>query len=74
MSIIIERGKMGQLLLSFDYDEEIIRKVKTIRGRKWDPVEKKWILIDNMSTIYKIYELFPHSEIIDCRQNDDSRA
>lgn len=51
MSIRIERGKREQLLLSFDYNEETVRKIKTIRGREWNPEEKKWILPDNGSTM-----------------------
>ncbi len=41
MSIRIEKGKLGQLLISFDYNEKIVKKIKTIKGRKWNPEEKK---------------------------------
>ena len=72
MSIRIERGKLGQLLLSFDYNEETVRKIKTIRGREWNPGEKKWILPDNESTMIRINELFSNTEILDYRQNNDN--
>lgn len=72
MSIRIERGKLGQLLLSFDYNEEIIKKIKTIRGREWNPEEKKWIVPDNESTINRINELFLNTEIVDYRQSNDN--
>lgn len=68
MSIKLEKGEPGHLLLSFDYDEGIIKKVKSIRGRRWNPKEKKWILPDNQNTRDKIEELFLHFKVIDCRK------
>lgn len=68
MSIRLEKGQPGHLLLSFDYDEEIIKKVKTILGRKWNADIKKWILPDNKNTIDTIRKLFSHFEFIDCRE------
>lgn len=41
MPIKLEKVQPGHLLLSFDYDERIIKKVKSIRGRRWDPKESK---------------------------------
>lgn len=72
MSIRIEKGKLGQLLISFDYNEKIVKKIKTIKGRKWNPEEKKWIVPDNESTINRINELFSNTEIVDYRQNNDN--
>lgn len=72
MSIKLEKGQPGHLLLSFDYDEEIINKIKTIPGRKWDADIKKWVLPDNKNTIDKIRKLFPHFEFIDCREQTAS--
>ena len=68
MSIKLEKGQPGHLLLSFDYDEEIINKVKTIQGIKWNADIKKWILPDNLNTKNKIVKLFSYFEIIDCRE------
>lgn len=55
-------------VLSFDYDEEIINKVKTIQGRKWNGDIKKWILPDNENTIDKISKLSSRYKVIDCRE------
>lgn len=71
MSIRLERGQPGHLLLSFDYDEEIIKKVKGIEGRRWDPRERKWVFPDNENTINKINELFSATEVMDCREHND---
>lgn len=72
MSIKLEKGQPGHLLLSFDYDEEIINKIKTIPGRKWYADIKKWVLPDNKNTIDKIRKLFSHFEFIDCREQTAS--
>lgn len=40
MAIQIERGVSEVILLSFDYNTEYIRKVKTIKNRKWNPQKK----------------------------------
>lgn len=72
MSIKLEKGQPGHLLLSFDYDEEKINKIKTIPGRKWDADIKKWILPDNKNTIDKIRKLFSHFEFIDYREQTAS--
>lgn len=68
MSVKLEKGQPGHLLLSFDYDEEIINKVKTILGRKWDAGIKKWVLPDNKNTIDKIRKLSSQYKVIDCRE------
>ena len=66
MSIKLEIGQPDQLLLSFKYDEEIIKKVKTIKGRRWNSIEKKWVLPNNQNTMNQINKLFSTSEVIDC--------
>lgn len=68
MSIKLERGQPGHLLVSFDYNEEIVRKLRTIKGRKWNPREKKWVLPDNQKTVDELYELFSNTRIIDFRE------
>ena len=41
MSIKLEIGQLDQLLLSFKYDEEIIKKDKTIKVRRSNSIKKK---------------------------------
>ncbi len=71
MSIKLESGEPGELLLSFYYNEEIIKKVKTIKGRRWNSLEKKWVLPDNENTKDQISQLFSDYVIIDYRQKHD---
>ena len=71
MSIKLEIGQADQLLLSFKYDEEIIKKVKTIKGRRWNSIQKKWVLPNNQNTMNEINKLFSTSEVIDCTKGNN---
>ncbi|MFA7572906.1 MAG: site-specific tyrosine recombinase/integron integrase [Lutispora sp.] len=65
MAIQIEKGISEELLLSFDYNTEYIRKVKTIKNRKWNPQKKCWIISNNKESIDQIIKVFDVTEIID---------
>lgn len=58
----------NDLILSFEYDIEIIKKVRTITGRKWDNSNRYWIVPNNIETIDRINNLFSSSDIIDNTQ------
>lgn len=65
MAIQIERGKIEELLLFFDYNTEYIRKVKTIKNRKWNPQKKCWIIPNNKESINQILKMFVAEDIVD---------
>jgi site-specific recombinase XerD len=64
MNIKLERGNQGHLFLTFDYNMEIIKKVKNLDG-KWNPLVKKWTILEN--SLEKLFEMFPGNTIIDLR-------
>ncbi|NFA98003.1 HD domain-containing protein [Clostridium botulinum] len=49
------------LNVSFDYDADIVSKVKTIRGRKYNPNSKSWDM--PLQAIHKLKELFNDLDI-----------
>ncbi len=63
--IEIRKNSPEGLVLTFDYDREIISKIKTIIGREWDSENKRWIVPDNAESIKRITELFNLSDITD---------
>ena len=65
MTIQVDKALSGELLLSFDYNVEYINKVKTIKGRKWDPENKHWIVPNNKESISQITNNFNISLIVD---------
>lgn len=65
MTIQIDKGLSQELLLSFDYNKEYVKRVKKIPGRVWDPKNKHWIVPNNEKTIKAIATLFDKSIILD---------
>lgn len=65
MTIQINNGLSQELLLSFDYNKEYVKRVKKIPGRVWDPKNKHWIVPNNEKTIKAIATLFDKSLISD---------
>ena len=47
-----------ELYIKFAYDEEKVRKVKIISGRRWEPKEKYWTSPYTEENINKIVEIF----------------
>ncbi len=63
--IDIRRRPPNDLMLCFEYDEETIKKVKEICGRKWDGNNRCWIVPNNSKTVEQINILFDKSSVID---------
>ena len=51
--------------LYFPYNKELIRKIKTINGRKWNPQKKCWEVPYEESIISKLLDLFGKNLVID---------
>ena len=41
-TIKISMDKNGDLKITFNYDPDIIKKIKTIKGYRWNQKEKYW--------------------------------
>lgn len=63
--IEIRRKPPNDLTLSFEYDADIINKVKTISGREWDAKNKYWVVPNNSKTLSLLNALFDRVSIID---------
>jgi len=63
LSIQVSKGKPGELEIAFSYNEEYIAKVKSIRGRKWDMQNKKWLVPDSKESMEQLLKLFTRAEI-----------
>jgi len=58
VSICLLRKKAGDFLaISFPYNDELIKRVKQIEDRRWDAVNKKWIV--SLSYLPLVVDLFP---------------
>ena len=64
MSIYIEKGNLDELHISFTYDYERVKKIKEIKGARWNAERKYWILPNNNEIIKKLVIAFCEEEVI----------
>ena len=65
MAVKIEPGSNNKVIIRVPYNQELINKVKTISGRRWNPNGKFWEVPYDESLIPKIQTLFGENLIID---------
>jgi hypothetical protein len=56
--IIIQNGLPGELQVKFNYNLEIIAKIRTIPKRGWDQQAKVWIVPNKPETMQLLEQLF----------------
>ena len=64
MSIRVSTGKPGELELTVPYNKEYISRVRSIQGRRWDMLEKIWLIPDCKESIEQLKVLFAEEELI----------
>ncbi len=64
-SVRIEPGRNNKVIVRLPYSQELIRKLKTISGRKWNPEGKYWEVPYDESLVPKLQALFGKNLIID---------
>lgn len=61
----IEFGKDNKVIIRVPYDQELIRKIKTINGGKWNPEGKYWEVPYSDVLLAKLQNLFGENLIVD---------
>lgn len=51
-------GKLGRLVVKFEYSEAAVAAIKQIPGRQWNPEGKFWTVPDTPEARAKLTELF----------------
>ncbi|MCT4607314.1 MAG: hypothetical protein N4A64_14655 [Marinisporobacter sp.] len=64
MTIQIEKEKDENLYISFTYDVERVRRIKSIKGSYWNDQKKAWAIPYNKETLLKFLQLFSDEEIL----------
>jgi integrase/recombinase XerD len=64
----------ARIALVFPYDQELIKVVKEMPGRRWDAEEKYWHVPENADNLDYIYDYFPHLRPADYWHLDQERA
>jgi len=64
-AVKIKLGENNKVIIQVPYDQEFIRKVKTISGRRWNPQGKYWEVPYNEDLIAKLQSLFGENLVVD---------
>ena len=51
MNVLIRGDDRGHLLVSTPYDPDIVKRIRSIPARRWDPAQKAWILPDTQKNL-----------------------
>jgi len=64
-SVKIEIGKNDKIIIRIPYNQELIKKVKMISRRRWNPQGKYWEVPYSEDLITKLQSLFVENLVID---------
>jgi excisionase family DNA binding protein len=63
-AVKIEPGNNNRVIVRIPYNQELIEKIKTISGRKWNPQGKYWEVPYSDGLIAKLQNLFGENLVI----------
>lgn len=70
--IVVEKGQPGEIIIRFSYDPALIAKIKTIEGRRWDPLDKHWTVPLTSGILDALTKLFaPEPLVVDSALQHD---
>ena len=61
----VEFGRNNEVIIRIPYNQELINKVKTISGRKWNPKGRYWEVPSSENIISKLQNLFGENLVVD---------
>ena len=64
-AVKIEFEKNSKVIIRVPYNQELIKKVKMISGRRWNPQEKYWEVPYSEDLIAKLQRLFGENLVVD---------
>jgi len=64
-TVKVEFGKNNKVIIRIPYNQELIKKVKTIFERKWNPQGKYWEVPYSEDLIAKLQDLFGENLVVD---------
>ncbi len=56
--IIIEKGGLENVILRVPYDQALLKKIRTIKGRRWQSEEKYWTIPWTEGIVQQLVKLF----------------
>lgn len=64
-SVKDEKGKEGKIIIRIPYKQDLIQKIKSIPGRRWNPKRKYWEVPYSEEIIPKLQSLFGEGLVVD---------
>lgn len=64
-AVKIEPGENRKIIIRIPYDQKLIKKVKAIPVRKWDPMGKYWEIPYEENIVTKLQDIFGENLIVD---------
>ena len=64
-TVKIEIGENNKVIIRVSYNQELIKKVKMISGRRWNPKGKYWEVPYSEDLTSKLQSLFVENLVID---------
>lgn len=62
-AVLIEKENVDLLVVKFEYQPELVEKIKTIDGRNWNFERKHWALPNTETVLEKICEVFSDEDL-----------
>ena len=72
MAIYIKRGKGNCIEIRFEYSLEKIKKIKLIKGYKWNGEEKYWSIPYSSEAYKSLTKLFCEEEMVNQNNKETS--
>ncbi len=64
MSIRITKGENGQVLVIFPYNQELVKKIRSVEGRRWHSDKKYWSIPHTEKALLELAKAFTGEQII----------
>ena len=63
-AVLIEKENEDLLVVKFEYEPELVEKIKTIDGRNWNSERKYWTVPNTEAVLEKICEVFSDEDFL----------
>ncbi|MHB1654678.1 MAG: site-specific tyrosine recombinase/integron integrase [Desulfitobacteriaceae bacterium] len=64
MLVHVEKGKENELLVRFPYTKEAVSKIRSIPGRCWNGVTRRWSIPDTEESVQQLLFLFANDDVV----------
>ena len=74
MQLSIRGDDRGHLIIKTPYHPEIVKMLRSIPGRLWDPAYKHWIITDTQSNLEELLNKLQHSKLFSLPEHIEAQS